>query len=30
MTVADLSLFLGVLFAFATLVVKMIEVTRRN
>ncbi len=29
MTFADLCLFLGVLFAFATLVVKVIEVNRR-
>ncbi len=30
MTFADLCLFLGVLFAFATLVVKVIEVTRKD
>ncbi|SEK96364.1 hypothetical protein SAMN05216382_1203 [Sphingomonas palmae] len=29
MTFADLCLFLGVLFAFATLVVKVIEVTKK-
>jgi len=30
MTVADLCLILGVLFAFATLVVKIIEVVRKD
>lgn len=30
MTVADLCLILGVLFAFATLVVKIIEVSRKD
>jgi hypothetical protein len=30
MSFADLCLFLGVLFAFATLVVKIIEVRRRD
>ncbi len=30
MTVADLCLILGVIFAFATLVVKIIEVTRKD
>lgn len=30
MMVADLCLILGVLFAFATLVVKIIEVTRKD
>jgi hypothetical protein len=30
MTVSDLCLILGVLFAFATLVVKIIEVARRR
>lgn len=30
MTFADLCLFLGVLIAFATLVVKVIEVTKRS
>lgn len=30
MTFADLCLFLGVLIAFATLIVKMIEVSRKN
>jgi hypothetical protein len=30
MSVTDLCLILGMLFAFATLVVKIIEVSRRN
>ena len=30
MTVADLCLILGVLFAFATLVLKLIEVARKD
>lgn len=30
MSFADLCLFLGALFAFATLVVKVIEVARKN
>ncbi len=30
MTVADLCLILGALFAFATLIVKVIEVTRKE